>query len=77
MRSPSALTGRTTERVTQVASATAASSATSAMMMINRVPELAVASASCTAWEASLSDASISLSPACPKATSALSTSSV
>ena len=43
MRSPSALTGRTTDRVTQTATATARTIATRAITMMKREPELAVA----------------------------------
>ena len=53
MRSPSVLTGRTTERVTHTATATASTTAISAMRMMMRVPEAALARASPTPSAAS------------------------
>jgi hypothetical protein len=64
MRSASALTGRTTDRVTQSASASAASSATIVMTRIRRVPELAAERAFWTPVSANACDASIRLDPA-------------
>ena len=77
MRFASALTGRTIERVTQTASATAASSARPVMIRIRRVPPDAVALASETDSAAAFDVASISLSPACSNAVSASSSSPV
>ena len=63
MRLLSALTGRTTERVTHTATPTASTIAISAIRMMMRVPEAAVARASPTLSAASWLAASSSASP--------------
>ena len=74
MRSASALTGRTTERVTHSARPSAANSAISVMIVIWRVPADAAERAFCTPAAANWCDASISRWPATSRSVSSFRT---